>query len=73
MHLYLQHWLTQLDVVTTFLSHLTILKEQYYQNKIMLPIGVSHGLLLDVDLFDQQAYIFVVIMQSNYIVARQAP
>jgi len=39
----------------------------------MLPIGVSHSPLLDDDLFDQQASIFVVIMQSNYIVAMQPP
>jgi hypothetical protein len=32
------------------------------QNKIMLPIGVSDGPLLDANLFDQQASIFVVIM-----------
>jgi hypothetical protein len=39
----------------------------------MLPIGVSHNPLLDADLFDQQASLFVVIMQTNYIVAMQPP
>lgn len=71
--IYLQYWFIQPDVATTFPSHLTILKWQYYQNKTMLPIGVSHSPLLDDDLFDQQASIFVVIMQSNYIVAMQPP
>ncbi len=38
----------------------------------MLPIGVSHDLLLDVDLFDEQVSIFFVIMQSNYIATMQS-
>lgn len=71
--IYPQYWLIQPNVATTFPSHLTILKEQRCQNKIMLPIGVSHGPLLDADLFDQQVFIFVVIMQSNCIVAIKPP
>jgi hypothetical protein len=39
----------------------------------MLPIGISNGPLLDADLFDQQAFIFVVIMQSNCIATMQPP
>jgi hypothetical protein len=70
--IYLQYWLIQPNVATTFLGHLAILKKQYCQNKTMLPIGVSHDLLLDVDLFDEQVSIFFVIMQSNYIATMQS-
>jgi hypothetical protein len=63
----------QLNDATTCPYHLTILKEQYLHNNTNTPFEISHGLLLDVDLFDQQTFIFVSIMQSKCNVDMQPP
>jgi hypothetical protein len=44
--------LVQRNDATTLPYHLTILKEQYLHNNTNAPIEVSHGPVLNVDLFD---------------------
>jgi len=64
MIIYPYYWMA-LDVETTFPSHLTLLKAHFFHLKIIVPLRVVVGPLLDLSLFDQQASFFMIIMKTN--------